>query len=815
MADADFSFVWEGASGDPWAHLRVARFTGHEALSLLYRYEIIVLARPDARPELADLVDRRCALRIATLSTPASKIVHGVIVEAEEIADHPEGRTYRLVVMPPWARARHRRSCRIFLDKTTRQIVEAVLTGDPRMQLHAGDAIEPDDGAADYQPALERFEWRIEDPSRLDSARVRPYCVQYNESDWALISRLLEEEGITYHYENGADTCLLVFSDRDHGRPRLEPVGIGAGVVGRHVSALHTGARVRPEKVVLGDYEWRKPRIAMGASAGKPRDLVEYVYPGGFIDRPQNGRALATAALERHRTEARFARGEGRLRVLSAGTIFRLENHKARLEGEYLVTSLEARGEQAGVIHSDASVTATEPFQVAFGCARRGAGAMVEESGFRPARVTPRPRIAGSQTAFVTAEPSAKGAEIHVGGPDGIDIGCVRLKFHWDTDQERLGKEPSSTWVRVSQAFAGAGQGGVWHPRVGVEVIVAFEEGDPDRPIVVGRVYNGTNRPHRGGAAPISTFKSYASPGGAVHNEITFDDSAGGELIYTNAGKDMTTDVGNDRAEKVASNASMNVGANDSEHVGANCTVMIGASDALSIGANDMTVVGANSTSAIGASSSSIVGASDTKIVGAAQSITIAATHTETVGGAVTETYGATRGTTVSAAEKQSIGANRTTTIGAALTQSFGALQTKLVGGDRFISCTSLTTTVGAAAIDLVGGSITTSVTGPQTSNVGAAMVYLAPSITYQNAQKGDLDTNRLELTGISINLGLMEGVAMGFGLAVTGLAVEATGLSMQAAGANMSVIGVQAKLDAVKLDTSGNKVRIGFILEI
>src|SRR5262249_12309558 len=114
------------------------------------------------------------------------------------------------------------------------------------------------------------------------------------------------------------------------------------------------------------------------------------------------------------------------------------------------------------------------PFTCAIECARRGHGAAAEESRYRPPRLTPKPRIVGSQTAVVTAAPSAQGAEIHVGGPKDAEIGCVRLHFHWDLEHDRLAGEPSSCWVRVSQLFAGAGEGALFHPRVGTEVIVEF-----------------------------------------------------------------------------------------------------------------------------------------------------------------------------------------------------------------------------------------------------------------------------------------------------------------------------------------------------
>src|SRR5262249_32656180 len=152
-------------------------------------------------------------------------------------------------------------------------------------------------------------------------------------------------------------------------------------------------------------------------------------------------------------------------RVLSAGSVFALDDDDEEHEGEYVVTSLAVRGDQGGTL-SQGARQGHEPFIGRFECARRGHGKHVAESRFRPEKRTVKPRIVGSQTAGVTAEPSTAGSEVHVGGPDGLSLGCVRVKFHWDKDAARQAKEPTSCWIRVNQPFAGVGEGGVWHPRV-------------------------------------------------------------------------------------------------------------------------------------------------------------------------------------------------------------------------------------------------------------------------------------------------------------------------------------------------------------
>lgn len=815
MGTYDFTFACEGLSGiaNPWGTLRVVRFQGTEAISAPYRYEIILLDVGTPLP-ITEWIGKRATLRIATLSIPIHKTIHGIVVEAEEIGQLPEGRTLRLVLAPPWTRARHRRHCRIFLEKTLRQIVEAMLQSDKLVQKAGGQEISPDLGGIDFTPAQERFTWRIVDTSRLDDARVYPFVVQYNESDFDFVSRLLEGEGISYHFEHGADTALLVLTDSDSGRPHLAPLVVGAGIDGREIRGFFSGARLRPAAVTLGDYNWKQPDVNMVTKAGdKGADLFEDIYPGLYPDHSNQGAPLAQIRLGRHKTEARFARGEGWLRVLGAGTIFELEHKTSRLEGEYVVTSMDVRAEQSGVLQSNPDGAMIEPFNARFECARRGKGPAIEESNFRPALTITRPKIIGSQTAIVTAEPSTLGAEINVGGPSGTDIGCVRLKFHWDTDALRLGKESSSCWVRVNEPFAGSGSGGVWHPRVGTEVIVEFEEGNPDRPIVVGRVYNGVNRPYHGGNPVMSTFKSNASPGGKVHNEITFDDSSGAELVYTNAGKDMETDVGNERLETVAANATMKVGANDQETIGANCTVKVGINENVSVKANDTSTIAGNVTTTIGSNSLTMIGVNEVHVVGGNQTTTIGATHTEIVGASLTETIGGTLTTNVAAAETQIIGGNRNTTIAGANTQSFGAAHIKLIEANRDMDCKPQSTNVGAAAIRIVGGSISTTVNGAQTVNAGAGIVFLGPTYSATNTNEDDIDNTFITITGLSVSMGINSISQVGTSLSVKGLELTATGLSGSYTSTSVSILGFNPEVKAADLENNGIKTRAGLII--
>lgn len=687
MQSSDFTLAWEGApSPGAWSHFEVVRFSGVEEMSSLYRYEITVSVKPPMpEPDPREIVGKRATLRIATTTDPPYRVVHGVIAEAEELGDSHGAMLYRIVLMPPLVRAAHRRRSRIFLDKTLRQILTAVLTGDPR--LAPGGEVEPDDGdAVSYTPAAETFCFRVTDTSRLDSPAARAYCVQYAETDLAFVMRLLEDEGWSFHYENGRGASLLVISDRDGGRARLDPfLPLAPNVRGREVNDVKLGARLRPSKVSLGEYNWKKPSLDMSVERGEGADLVDQDYPGGYVETPALGAPLAEARLSRYQAEADYAVAESRCRLLAAGTIFDLSHPKSRYEGEHLVTRIEIRAEQGGVVHISGghdgrgAAAGAPPYTAKLECARRGRAGAPAESRWAPPQVTPRPRIHGTQTAVVTADPSAPGAEINVGGPPGGDIGCVRLRFRWDRDSARLAKEPSSCWVRVSQVFAGAGQGGIWHPRVGVEVIVDFEDGDPDRPLVTGRVYNGQNLP-TAGPPTYSSLKSFSSPGGGGFNEISFEDAAGGEQITVHAARDSVEQVGRDRSANVGRDRSEQVGNNSTSLVGVDRSETTGGSRSTMVNADNTEVVGSNASMQVGANHSVVVGGAQSTVVGGDQSAVVSGSQSASVFGSRQETVDGGHALTVQG--EQSVSSGGAQTITTASTQGLSAAGAQSIHSD-------------------------------------------------------------------------------------------------------------------------------------
>ena len=502
--------------------------------------------------------------------------------------------------------------------------------------------------------------------------------MQYQESDLAFLQRLLEEEGVTYHFEHGADTVTLVLTDADAGRLRLDPFdALGPNTLDRHLDKWRLGGRLRPKQVKLTAFNWEKPTLDMTASVESSLGSGFVVrHPGRYSASPDQGKPLADVQLQQLRSEARYATAQGSCRLLDAGTVFAVEHPRTRYSGEYLVTKVEMQGRAEGELPPGYDAVAFSndgPFHTRVECVRRGSD-NVEESQFRPVQRTACPRIHGSQTAIVTDDPDARGAEIHVGGPPGQENGCVRLKFHWDIETERHKKESTSCWVRVSQALAGAGGGAVWHPRVGTEVIVDFLDGDPDRPIVVGRVYNGQQPAAASGkgAATSSTFKSLSSPGGDVFNEFGFDDTAGKEQFKIHAGKDWNCNVGNDRNETIDNNSSSSVSVDRSEDTGGNRTTKIDGNNQESVSGDEETMVSGNQT--IGVSSNQVISVSGTRdlAVGGSHTITTGP-ETKTVKGAQGVTVTSTKTENVSAVYGLTVGAAMNINVGAAMNVSAGA----------------------------------------------------------------------------------------------------------------------------------------------
>jgi type VI secretion system secreted protein VgrG len=484
--------------------------------------------------------------------------------------------------------------------------------------------------------------------------RTLQYLVQYRESDFHFIQRILEQEGIYYYFTHEAGRHRLVLADSissHEASPGYESVPYyppeeGAARERDHIDGWLVSRQIRAGAFAVRDFDFERPSAQLGARLASPRghahDHYElYDYPGAFSSRPE-AETQANLRLEAAQADFELIRGSGDARGLAAGALFALEKHPRDDQNkQYLLVET----------HYEISVSGYESVEAnaAREC-RCEFVALDAKRTYRPARTIRKPVVEGPQTAIVVGH---EGQEIWTD-----KYGRVKVQFHWD----RLGSSnhESSCWVRVSQVWAGSGFGGIHLPRIGQEVIVDFLEGDPDRPIITGRVYNADNMPPYELPAhqTQSGIKSRSSKGGGPGNcnEIRFEDLAGSEEMYIQAEKDQNTRVKNSQ--------STTVGVNQTESVGANQTLSVGANQTLSVGANRTLSVGANETIAVLGARATTVSQSDTETYQSSRTTAVLQADSLTVSGPHTGTYQSGRVLTVTKDDHTTVNAgNKTTTV--------------------------------------------------------------------------------------------------------------------------------------------------------
>lgn len=367
----------------------------------------------------------------------------------------------------------------------------------------------------------------------------REYCVQYRESELDFVSRLLEEEGIFYFFKHKPDDHILVLANARSAYVKCEDGE--AAQFGQHVSAWRSSFEFPSGRWEQQDYNYEQPAI-VGATTQtilKSKEAGKYSiywYPGGFIDSTR-GAALTKFRMEEEEAGYAVSEGQGTVRAFSPGVKFALKNDKTESEsGSYVITSVRHVASDRTHFAGDDS---PPQYHNDFTC-------IPESVTYRPPRVTPKPVVRGPQTAIVTDGPE--------GSSYNDKYGRVRVKFHWSSERgpEKSGQ---SCWLRVAQLWAGRKWGAFFLPRIDMEVIVDFLEGDPDRPIVVGCVYNGDKLPPYPSNKAQSGIKTRSWGGGeADFNELRFGDEKGKEHIYFHAQKDFERVVENDDSLEVSGN---------------------------------------------------------------------------------------------------------------------------------------------------------------------------------------------------------------------------------------------------------------------
>lgn len=722
----------------PAGELPVLEFEAEEQLSSPYAVEVTVAVPAGVAVEEQTLLGATAQLTIH-LGGGDARVFHGIVAHLRSWREGPAAERLRARVVPRlWLLGQNRRS-RVFQGTSAVEIVERVLN-----------------------------EWGVAIRKQLASAYPpREYCVQYDESDADFVSRLLEHEGIFYFFEHAHGSHVLVLGDSrsacpglpgDRRLPFREPSRLVAG--GEHVTRFSQRLEVRPAAYALRDYDFRRPDLDLTAAAGE--GLEVYEYPGGYDDE-RRGQQLSRVRLEQERIRARTCSGSSASRRLLPGHVFFLEEHPIDgLDGEYLLVSVRHRGRQPEVLACGSAGERRKEYHNEFTC-------IPAEATFRPACKTARARVPGPQTATVVGP---AGEEIHAD-----EHGRVKVQFPWDREGRR--DDRSSCWIRVSQAWAGAGWGALYLPRVGQEVVVGFLDGDPDRPIVTGAVYNGANPP------PIdlpaektkSTLRSASSPGGLGSNELRFEDAAGQEQLYLHAERDLEAVVGNDASRSVGRDEAVEVGRDHACRIGGDRRLTVGGDEVIAVaGRSTLEVVGTRRTK-VGGAHVEVVRGAQSVTVGGAQSITVGLASSESVGlaktlhvgGAYTVRVGAGMDERVAGAKSERVGGSRREHVGADKSESIQGSRRVEIGGDlaEEVAGERRTKVLGDVALS-VGGGFTQRVNGDHRLTarrlvlsaedellleVGAARITLARSgdVTVKGARIAMRASGSISLTASSI----------------------------------------------------------------
>ncbi len=493
--------------------LLLAGFSGEEGISRLFRFDLDLLSTSES-VDFNALVGHNVTVRL-TLAGKDDRYFNGFVSRFSEGGRDRDFVTYHAEIVP-WLWFLTRTSdCRIFQNKTVpdiiRQIFDEYNFRDYKLRLY-GDFVE------------------------------REYCVQYRETDFNFVSRLLEEEGIFYFFEHddGVHTLVLGNDLAAHKPCPEQPQARYDGTSGGNrnedvVMEWQVQQEMRPGKYAQADYNFERPSVSLKADvAGKnPYEIYDY-HPGEYRKLAE-GDSLVRRRLQEMEAPCLVARGSSDCRGFRSGCRFDLKEHYRRdMNQAWVITSLRHVVSQAGSFRSGADATSNVHYRNQFEC-------IPHTTPFRPARQTPHPVVQGSQTAVVV-------------GPAGEEIftdkyGRVKVQFHWDRKGRK--DENSSCWIRVAQAWAGQQWGSMFIPRVGQEVVVDFLEGDPDQPIITGSVYNAEQLPpyKLPDEKTKSTMKSLSSKGGRGFNELRFEDKKDSEQIFLHGEKDLDLRINNDRKE--------------------------------------------------------------------------------------------------------------------------------------------------------------------------------------------------------------------------------------------------------------------------
>lgn len=544
---------------------KVLAFKGTEAISSLYAIQVeLVSEYPDF--DLESLLSQPAFLQFGL----NGEGIHGRI---EDVFVGEAGKRltrYHLTLVPVLHYLQFSHNQRIFQYLTVPQIIAQVLKG---------HGIQAD-----------AYTFHV------STSPEREYCTQYAENDFEFIQRLCSEDGVSWHHQHSQDGHQLVFTDDQTYFPMLgdTPFQQDSGLAADHpvVSQFSMRFSTRTSTITRRGYDLKRPSLLLESqfTAEFSPALEDYRYPV-LIENEKLGKQIARRALERHRTDYQLAKGKSDQPILRSGHFFNLIEHpRQQCNDLWLLLSVTHSGKQPQALEEaiTSDVKSADGFTQGY---RNGFSAIPWDAFYRPPLVT-RQSVLVSQTARVTGP---KGEEIHCD-----EYGRVKVEFHWDRAEP--GSDKSSCWLRVSSSWAGDGFGAVTIPRIGMEVVVTYLEGNPDNPLITGCVPNKvTPVPYPLPANKTKTvLRSQSSPASGGYNELSIEDRSGQELIYLRAQRDMEQrvendsrlEVGNERRETIKGNSITVLEAEEQRTVTADRKVDLKANDYLQVASSSHTRVG-------------------------------------------------------------------------------------------------------------------------------------------------------------------------------------------------------------------------------
>lgn len=651
-------------------------FQGREEISKLFAFELDLVSE-EATIKYDDIVGQVVTVRV-NLADGSSRYWNGYVSRFVQAGQDSNVAVYHATVVPWLWFLDQTTDCRIFQSKSAPDIIKQIFQ---------------EYGFKDFSLSL------------YGDFVKRDYCVQYRESDFNFVSRLMEEEGIFYFFQHAEGKHTLVLGNDPAAHkpcPNQDSVRYEGSAGGWQdddvVMQWLQEQEVRPGTFTSTDYNFETPTANMLSSVNSKGKWEIYDFPGEYTKKA-DGDKLAKVRLQEQQTPKCVARGTSDCRSFSVGYKFTLTDHyRSDLNQEYVITSLRHSAHHSlGLVSGESDTTPV--YENSFEC-------IPSSTPIRPLRKTPVPVVQGCQTAVVV-------------GPDGEEIftdqyGRVKVQFHWDREGKK--NDSSSCWIRVSYPWAGKSWGGIQIPRIGQEVVVDFIEGDPDRPIITGRVYNAGQMPpwDLPGKKMVSGYKSNSTKGGGGYNELSFDDTKGTELIQVHGQYDMDTKIEHDERRHVINNRTKNVDQDETTTIGHNRTEEVKNDEAIKIG-NDKTevvvrdrnvevdrdkservvrnksvTVGADHDESIGGSMSvsvqknlsEIVALNYAETVGLAMEISVGGAMAVTVGLAMAETVGLAKSEMVGKSKSESIGVNKSIDVGKSLSETVGENQSVEIGKD-------------------------------------------------------------------------------------------------------------------------------------